>query len=382
MSQRGVDQDMCPTPQDGGCQDVPTGLHLPPGAFYNNNIGTCTADQVIESDQLDYDAGTFVWSGFDYLGEARGWPQNTKCRGTLADVAGFDKESIHWFRSWWLSNISRSDAGRPLVNVDDEDDLWTLHIVETWIEIPGKTTRTINVYTNCPRVTLQLNGKHLAGFVEDVSFFGMATFERVPYEAGNLTALGWDATGKNLVASHSTFTPGEAAALSLSIDVPSVATGTGDAVLADGEDVAMLRATLLDSNGHLVPSNGDHNISFRIVSGDARVIATHNGDPANISPNHSPWVPTYGGLARAIVRVTIDASSPFRHRIAEIDAESRRNVRVRVESTIDPEDVADIVVEATVAVGDRYITARVTVPVTTDLSKSPLGLATASGAGL
>ncbi len=33
-----------------------------------------------------YLTGTFVWSGFDYLGEARGWPQNTKCRGTVADV--------------------------------------------------------------------------------------------------------------------------------------------------------------------------------------------------------------------------------------------------------------------------------------------------------
>ena len=47
----------------------------------------------MESDSLDYVSGTFVWSGFDYLGEARGWPQNTKCRGTVSDVAGFAKET-------------------------------------------------------------------------------------------------------------------------------------------------------------------------------------------------------------------------------------------------------------------------------------------------
>jgi hypothetical protein len=41
--------------------------------YYNNNIGECTSSQVIESDQPEYLAGTFVWSGFDYLGEARGW---------------------------------------------------------------------------------------------------------------------------------------------------------------------------------------------------------------------------------------------------------------------------------------------------------------------
>ena len=96
MSQRGVDEDVCPHPHDGGCTDGP---HVAPGTFYNNNIGTCTAEQVAISDTRDAVAGTFIWSGFDYLGEARGWPQNTKCRGTVSDVAGFEKETSHWIRS-------------------------------------------------------------------------------------------------------------------------------------------------------------------------------------------------------------------------------------------------------------------------------------------
>jgi len=76
--------------------NIPSGLKLPNGTFYNNNIGECTSTQVIESDSLEYVSGTFVcflsflshslyfrytqlqqqqvWSGFDYLGEARGWP--------------------------------------------------------------------------------------------------------------------------------------------------------------------------------------------------------------------------------------------------------------------------------------------------------------------
>ena len=61
-------------------------------------ITTCVA-QVFESDQLDFVAGTFVWSGFDYLGEARGWPQNTKCRGTVSDVASWGSLPVineHW----------------------------------------------------------------------------------------------------------------------------------------------------------------------------------------------------------------------------------------------------------------------------------------------
>lgn len=38
---------------------------LPNGTFYNNNIGECTAKQVIESDSREFVTGTFVWSGFD-----------------------------------------------------------------------------------------------------------------------------------------------------------------------------------------------------------------------------------------------------------------------------------------------------------------------------
>ena len=52
------------------------------GTFFNNEISECTATQVNVSDAPGFIAGTFVWSGFDYLGEARGWPQTAK-RGRL-----------------------------------------------------------------------------------------------------------------------------------------------------------------------------------------------------------------------------------------------------------------------------------------------------------
>jgi hypothetical protein len=48
------------------------------------------------------------------MGEARGWPQVVKCRGTIADVAGFPKETGYWFQAWWLANISSSDAGKAM----------------------------------------------------------------------------------------------------------------------------------------------------------------------------------------------------------------------------------------------------------------------------
>eukprot|EP01052_Picozoa_sp_SAG31_P041859 SAG31_NODE_6466_length_2006_cov_2.304143_2_plen_80_part_00 len=42
------------------------------------------------------------------------------------------------------------------------------------------------------------------------------------------------------------------ASLKLSLDAPSKLTGTGSAVVADGEDTAMIRASLLDEAGEVV----------------------------------------------------------------------------------------------------------------------------------
>lgn len=166
LSQRGEDVDACPDPRTcsgsschkwcGGAD----GSENTNGTFYNNEIGSCTATQVYESDGRDYVAGTFIWSGFDYLGEARGWPQTVKCRGVVADIAGFRKESAWWVKAWWLSRIPKEDPGRPPI-----DDSYTIFIVDTWREgakadgTPMPSTRDITVYTNAPAVRMILNGK-------------------------------------------------------------------------------------------------------------------------------------------------------------------------------------------------------------------------------
>lgn len=70
----------------------------------------------------------------------------------------------------------------------------------------------------------------------------------------------------------------------LSVDVPSPATGTGDAVITDGADSALIRATVVDAAGHETLHSGA-NISFEIVSGPGRVIGVGNGDPTCTEPH-------------------------------------------------------------------------------------------------
>ena len=377
LSQRGVDQDMCPNPRSSDCRE---GCHVDcngtysgqdtNGEFYNNEISQCTASQVNYSDSREFVAGTFVWSGFDYLGESRGWPQTVKCRGAIADVAGFYKESSGWLRAWWLANIPTSDAGRPAVETDTK---YTVYVPESWVPVGGRSNRTIHVYSNAPSVALLVNGKQVTD-PQSMEFFGTATFGGVPFSAGNLTAVAMDDSG-NVVASATKLTPGTATSVRISVDAPSPKTGTGSALVNDGEDTAMVRAEIVDSEGRLVTS-ASNTVTFKVISGPGRVLSTHSGEPATQVPAGSPSHPAYKGLVRAYVRSTQDSATSPQHRarLAEIDSET---ADVSVVAKNAPA-ATEIVVEAS---AEGLQPARVSIPVTDDLSQLPKSVAAAYGRG-
>jgi hypothetical protein len=58
----------------------------------------------------------------------------------------------------------------------------------------------------------------------------------------------------DILGTDSKLKAGAAASISLSVDVPSPSTGTGDALIADGTDVALIRATILDAAGEKITS--------------------------------------------------------------------------------------------------------------------------------
>ena len=251
--------------------------------------------------------------------------RSVKPRGVITDIAGFKKETYYWLRSWWLSAIDAKDAGRPPLPVDT-----TVFIVDTWrIGLmadgsPMNGTRSIHVYSDAPFVSMELNGKEVVTSTPTPGYMN-AVFE-IPYAPGNLTAVGRDAAGKAL-GSFTRLTPaaGGVASLKLSVDAPSPLSGTGAALVADGEDTAMIRATLLDSAGGLAVEAMDE-IVFAIGSGEGKLWATHSGNPAadmNKNPVHGNTRAAYHGLARAYVRSSSDrATAPaHRRRLREIDVD-------------------------------------------------------------
>eukprot|EP00051_Salpingoeca_urceolata_P004109 m.62678 g.62678 ORF g.62678 m.62678 type:complete len:996 (-) comp13376_c0_seq3:134-3121(-) len=383
LSQRGVDSDTCPKPRPGGCtqgcrvdcKGPYTGDNTD-GVFYNNEISQCTGTQISRSDSREFMSGTFVWSGFDYFGESRGWPQTVKARGAIADIAGFYKESYGWLKAWWLANIGQSDAGRPNVEPDLK---FFAFVPESWVPpqgaSKGKSTRVIHVYTNAPAVALLVNGKPAkGGDKQTMPFFGTAEFDNVEYEAGNLTAVAYDNSSR-IVATHTVMTPGEAVAIRLVLDAPSAATGTGTVLVADGEDVAMLRAEIVDIAGHLV-NGASNNVTFTVVSGGGRVAGTHSGNPASHVAYGSSTYPAYHGLARAFVRSTEDRATPLwhRHRLAQVHADTpmaHSTVVTDANAAVDP-----IVVSAT---ADGLKSDQLSIPVTANLTHLPVFVARRGG---
>jgi hypothetical protein len=181
--------------------------------------------------------------------------------------------------------------------------------VEAWRPSPSSPNRTINVYTNAPYVSLALNGAPLPGGVGAtpvaVPSFGYARFHSVPYSTGTLTATASsDAAGASPLGSHSRTSWGAPAAILLTLDAPSLSTGTGGALYLDGTDAALVRASVVDSEGVVCEDDSATRVTFAVSSGGGMVWGTGNGDPSNHEPNHSPSRVVYHGLVRGVIRVT------------------------------------------------------------------------------
>ena len=226
-------------------------------------------------------AGQFLWTGIDYLGEARGWPIHGSSAGLLT-TAGFPK-APYWFRhSLW--------ADEPVVHltttrhVDDDSPLlrdipapwrrYARRMLEdaSWNYAPGDAV-DITCYTNCPEIELFLNGAsqgtyRLADFPDE----GCITCQ-IPYAEGTLVAVAWAEDDTEITTELAT--TGAAAALQARV--------YGDnEIRADGEDVAQIELTVVDGDGRRVPNAAD--MVGVLVEGAATLLGIDNGDLADNTP--------------------------------------------------------------------------------------------------
>jgi len=218
-------------------------------------------------------AGTFVWTGFDYLGEPVPYPYPARSSYYgIVDLAGIPKDVYYMYKSEWT----------------DKD---VLHLLPHWNWKAGDSVDVWAYYNKADDVELFLNGKSLGTSAKTTDRLHASW--KVPFEKGELKVVK-KRDGK-IVQEASVHTATEAHAVKVSMEHEKYATG-------ESRDLYFVTVTLVDQAGQSVLHN-DQEIEF-IVKGSAKVLGTDNGFQADLRGLHQPKRKTFKGKALGIIQKT------------------------------------------------------------------------------
>ena len=275
--------------------------------------------------QRDFVAGTYVWTGFDYLGEPTpwngtgsgavgSWPSPKNSYFGIVDTAGFPKDTYYFYQSQW------------------NDDVHTLHILPAWNEnVVAKGSGNnvpVVVYTDAAKVKLYFTPKGstekrligeksftkkttAAGYTYQVyegadkdstAHKNMYLTWNVPWAEGTISAEAYDENNRlipegSTEGNASVTTTGEASKLKADADRKTIT--------ADGKDLSYIEVDVTDANGHIVPDAANR-VTFD-VKGAGKLVGVDNGS----SPDHDSYQAdnrkAFSGKVLAIVQSTKEA---------------------------------------------------------------------------
>lgn len=274
-------------------------------------------------------SGQFLWSGIDYLGEAGRWPTIGSGSGLLLSNAlprprAFERES------WWTSTpmvrmarrvettqpgpidpgyaspTSTNQAAEPSTQGPrdaraaraplDPSVRFAQPLMADWTpKSLAPQPQNVEVYTNAEEVELFLNDKSLG--VQKLHPDASPITYKVPFEPGALKTIA--RTGGKEVATDVLKTAGKPARVELTADKPNTP------LTPDWNDVRYITATLVDADGTRIPDSTTE-VSFAVY-GQAKIIATDNGDMTDHEAFQASHRRFYDGNVTAIVRGTSTA---------------------------------------------------------------------------
>jgi beta-galactosidase len=262
-----------------------------PGRSRDYRLGMIQAEQLWKFTSVnDYVMGDFMWTGIDYLGEAR-WPNKNSSSGVV-DLCGFPKDGYYFYQSQWTR--------KPMVHLFPH---WN------WAGHEGQVI-TVIAYTNCDSVELFLNGKSFGiksyVFPQQGHSGGWNAYARpyippttsdlhlswdVPYEPGTLKVVG---KKDGEIVTEEVRTTSRPAAMRLSADRKDIN--------ADAHDIVNVKVEIVDENGLVVPDA--NNLIVCKVEGEGILIGTDNGNPQDKTRMKSKQRNAFNGLALAVVQST------------------------------------------------------------------------------
>lgn len=244
-----------------------------------------------------YVIGDFVWTAFDYIGEAsigwRGYPQeknfypwNLAYCGDI-DICGWKRPQSYYRDALWMTNQLSIfvTPPKPSFEPNPKRASWSkwhwFDVVADW-SWKGYENKPmeVNVYSSCEEVELFLNNKSLGKKKTDRSTEFKANWE-VPWQSGDLKAVGYQ--GKKQVNTSTLCTADEPTQIRLTADRSEIK--------ADGQDLSYITVELIDDKGIKNPK-AENLIKFEI-EGAGKIIGVGNANPIStesyVAPERKVW---------------------------------------------------------------------------------------------
>lgn len=250
--------------------------------------------------------GDFVWTSFDYIGEASiGWrgylqkqtffPWNLAFCGDI-DICGWKRpQSFYRDVLWKENNISIwITPPVPSFPLNPSREAWSKwHWLDAvsdwnWQGYEGKLIE-VNIYSSCGQAELFLNNRSLGKKMTDRSSAYIAKWQ-VPYEPGVLKATG--ITGKKIVAVSELHTASAPSLIRLSAD--------RNIIISNGQDLSYVTVEITDDGNNLNPK-AQNLISFE-VEGPGTIVGVGNADPMSLESFQLPQRKAWRGRCMVIIK--------------------------------------------------------------------------------
>lgn len=229
----------------------------------------------------DYVMGQFLWTGFEYLGEAGQFPSRHSTSGII-DLAGNKKPEFYFRQSLWSDEPMVFIGTTSRLNDNGPVNLWAHKRVQPlWNWEEGQRI-SVNVFTNCEEVELLLNGKSV-GKKRMAGFKNRTISWTVPYKPGILRAIAYT-SGKEL-ASYELKTSGAPTQIKARINKSSL--------LSNRQDLANIFVSICDKDGNEVYSAMDE-ITCEI-NGPVKLLGMEDSNPRNIEDYKDNKQKSYNG---------------------------------------------------------------------------------------
>ena len=248
-------------------------------------------------EDCDYISGQFLWTGIDYLGEAKGWPVHGSPAGIIT-TAGFAKPEFEQRKTFWLDESAIYIATRK----DDGSDYdWSM-MTKSWNYNP-KEKVIVRCYASFDQedvyVELKSNGKVL-GKSRRSEEDGAFTFP-VNFEAGTLSAFLCSKDGE-VLAQSDLVTTDRAEGLHTQLYQEKDFLTNKDWKEASKEIGYLYQVEVeLQDKDHRLVVWDDQEIKVQ-VQGAGELIGIDNGDLADIKPFSANSRKTFQGKLIVYVR--------------------------------------------------------------------------------